>query len=402
MKTIERPLYLDQLIAMYGTPAIKVVIGIRQSGKSVLMEQYAAWVRMKHPEANIIKVDMQEFEDVDIPEYLPYHVYGFALKHYKKGIVNLLIIDGVKLFKHFEAETNIFYARGLFDIYITGSNTFLQSSDFSTLFSGRTMKLVVFPFSFEEFLQYTERDDLDVAFSDYVHLGGFPGSYAYKDDSQKYAYIREITTKYQIRNKNELFQIASFLMENIGIVSSLHSMSLALQHKGFPITAKTVSDSIQYFDAAFIFHKVAQFDIRGKKLLKRGYKYYLVDIGLRYAFQGTKNMDVGRIYENLVYLELVRRGYEVYVGKLYRKEIDFVVKKGDEQCYIQVSDDISEPETLKRECVSLLSIKDAYPKMILARTHHEAYSKDGIQIKDLATWLSTGRTDSDCYASDVV
>jgi predicted AAA+ superfamily ATPase len=178
------------------------------------------------------------------------------------------------------------------------------------------------------------------------------------------------------------------MMDNIANLLSINNICQALNTEKSKITNKTVAKYISYLENAFVFYEAFRFDLRGKKYLKSNHKHYLSDPSMRYAILGTRNMDYGRIYENIVYLELLRRGYEVYVGKLYKKEIDFVAIRQSEKIYIQVSDDISAGQTLKRECEPLLAIHDGYPKLIIARTRHEMYDYQGILIQDMAVWLS--------------
>ena len=180
------------------------------------------------------------------------------------------------------------------------------------------------------------------------------------------------------------------MMDNISNIHSPNSICDALNRDNSDITRKTVSKYIEYFEKAFLFYEVKRYDLKGKKYLESNKKYYLCDASFRYAINGIRNMDFGRVYENLVYLELIRRGYEVYIGKLYKKEIDFVASRHNEKIYIQVSDNISEEKTFEREYSPLLAINDAYPKMIIARTHHEPYDYRGIQIVDLPQWLCEG------------
>ncbi len=223
-----------------------------------------------------------------------------------------------------------------------------------------------------------------------------PGSYVYQSEDRQYDYIRDVYStilirdlveKYRIRNKSEFTNIAEFMMDNIGNLLSPNNIGKALNNDKCEITRKTVSKYIDYLENAFLFYEAKRYDLKGKKYLEHNSKYYLCDSSFRYAVNGTRNMDFGRVYENIVFLELKRRGYEVYVGKLYKKEIDFVAKKRDELIYIQVSDNISDPKTFEREYSPLLAIKDAYPKMIIARTRHEEYQYEGIKIVDICRWL---------------
>ena len=177
------------------------------------------------------------------------------------------------------------------------------------------------------------------------------------------------------------------MMDNIGNLLSPNNISKTLKNDQSEITRKTVSKYIGYLENAFLFYEAKRYDLKGKKYLANNSKYYLCDTSFRYAVNGTRNMDFGRVYENIVYLELRRRGYEVYVGKLYKKEVDFVAKKREAQIYIQVSDNISDEKTFEREYSPLLAIRDAYPKMIIARTHHENYDYKGVQVVDICRWL---------------
>lgn len=396
MKYITRKKYLDELIELNGTPDIKVITGIRRSGKSVLLQQYADYLRATEPETNIVMVNLQELEYDCLLEYHALHQY--VLEQYQKGIRNVLMIDEVQLCEKFELAINSVYTKGIFDIYITGSNAFLLSSDLATLFTGRTMEVKVFPFSFKEYLTYFEiTDKLDDAFDSYVRYGGMPGSYSYPSDEKKYEYIRDVystilirdlVAKYKIRNKSEFTNIAEYMMDNIGNLLAPNNICNTLNHNQSEITRKTVSKYISYLENAFLFYEAKRYDLKGKKYLDNNSKYYLCDSSFRYAVNGTRNMDFGRMYENIIFLELLRRGYEVYVGKLYKKEIDFVAKKKNELIYIQVSDNISDENTFEREVSPLLAIRDAYPKLILARTRHETYQHEGIHIVDICNWLS--------------
>lgn len=223
-----------------------------------------------------------------------------------------------------------------------------------------------------------------------------PGAYVYKTENRQYDYVRDVYSsiiirdlveKYKIRNKLEFTNINEFMMDNIGNFLSPNNICETLKNNQSEITRKTVSKYIGYLENAFLFYEAQRYDLKGKKYLTNNSKYYLCDSSFRYAVNGTRNMDYGRVYENIVYLELCRRGYEVYVGKLYKKEIDFVAKKRDTQIYIQVSDNISDEKTFEKEYTPLLAIKDAYPKLIITRTCHETYDYQGIQVIDLCRWL---------------
>lgn len=327
-----------------------------------------------------------------------YHVLNDHIEQsYKKGCENFVLIDEVQMCPNFELAINNLHALEKFDIYITGSNAFLLSSDLATLFTGRTFEIKVFPFSFKEFLRYYNLSDNYVAFDRYLKEGGMAGSYLYKDQEAKYDYIadvfdtliiRDIKQKYKIRNSILMNNIVDFLMDNVSNLTSARNIADSLTNQKDKNNHKTVGNYIEYLCNAFAFYKMRRYDIQGKKYLSSNDKYYLSDHTFRYAKLGTKNMNRGRTIENIVAVELLRRGYEVYVGVLYKKEIDFVALKRNEKIYIQVSDDISEEKAFKREVSPLLQIKDAYPKMLIARTRCEEYQYEGIRIVDVADWLA--------------
>ena len=394
MKLIERDFYLDKLKNVMGTPDIKVITGVRRCGKSKLMDAFIDWIKKNKKDANIIHINYNLFEFDSIKT--AHALDSYAEERYQSNKTNFLLIDEVQLCTDFEKVINSFHARGKYDIYITGSNAFLLSSDLATLFTGRVFQIKVFPFSFLEYQKYFKNADPENAFDSYVKEGGMSGSFVYKSTEEKYAYIkdvfdtlitRDIVQKYKIKNEVLLNKLNDFMLDNISSEVSVRKIADTLTSNQEKTNDKTIGSYLNYLCNAFAFYKVRRYDIRGKKYLASQDKYYLADHSFRYAILGTKNMDYGRVYENMVCIELLRRGYEVYTGVLYKKEIDFVAIKQSEKIYIQVSDDISLPETLEREVTSLLSIKDAYPKVLIARTRHEKYLYEGISIINLADFL---------------
>ncbi len=396
MRLIERN-YLNTLINVIGTPDIKVITGIRRSGKSKLLEAFKDYIINNIKNSNIIYINYNSLEFEELKEY--HKLNSYVEQSYKKNMNNFLLIDEVQMCEGFEKTINSLHTSEKYDIYITGSNAFLLSSDLATLFTGRTFEIELYPFSFKEYLEYFKIGDIDNGFDQYVMEGGMSGAYLYNSINEKYNYlneiyntliVRDIFERNNIKDSKLMNSLNDFLMDNISNRTSLRNVANCLNNNNFNLETnhKTVGNYIQYLCEAFAFYKISRYDIKGKKYLNSDEKYYLSDHAFKYARLGVRNLDYGRIYENIVAIELLRRGYEVYTGVLYNKEIDFVALNRNEKIYIQVSDNISEETTFNREISPLLSIKDAYPKIIIARTKHEEYSYEGVKIIDIARWLS--------------
>lgn len=395
MSFVRREHYMDRLKAMTGTSDIKVITGVRRSGKSVIMKTLCDELGLDDPSSNNVYIDLLDLDNECLLEYHRLHEY--VKSQHVAGKNNRLFIDEVQLCDGFEKAINSLHTRGGWDIYLTGSNAFLLSSDLATLFTGRQREVHVLPFSFEEYCRFFNVDlDVDGAFDEYVRRGGLSGSYAYLQPGEADGYIRDVyqtiltrdlVEKYPIPDTQALERLAEFMLDNIGNLNSPNNIAQTLATNCATSSHNTIGRYMSYLRDAYLFYEVKRYDIKGKRYLQTQAKHYACDSGLRYAILGTRNMDWGRVYENLVYLELKRRGWEIYVGKLYQKEVDFVVRKGSEQVYIQVSDDLGSEKTLEREKAPLLSIRDAFPKVILARTRHEEYTLDGVRVLDIPRWL---------------
>ena len=393
MKLIKRE-YLKELIEVIGTPDIKVITGVRRSGKSKLLEMFKNYIIENIKDYNIIDINFNLVKFDNLRDYISLNNY--IEKNYIVGKNNFVLIDEVQMCKEFERTINSLHAEEKYDIYITGSNAFLLSSDLATLFTGRTYEIQVYPFSFKEFMKYFNYENAQDAFEKYVLEGGMAGSYIYNDVNKKYNYIndvynalivRDIQQKYNIQNIGLMDSLTEFMMDNVSNLTSYRKIANILNQASINTNDKTIANYINYLCDAFAFYKIRRYDIQGKRYLSSVDKYYLVDQTFKYAKLGTKNMNYGRIYENIVAIELLRRGYEIYVGELYNAEVDFVAMKMNEKIYVQVSDNISDDKTFEREVRPLLKIKDAYPKILIARTRHDDYQYEGIQIYDLANWL---------------
>lgn len=396
MKLIERTTYLSEMLELADTPDIKVITGVRRSGKSKLMETLAQKIVERQPDANIIHINYNLTDFESIMEYRSMEAY--VEERYAPNRQNYLFIDEVQMCASFEKAINSLHAREKYSIFITGSNAFLQSSDLATLFVGRTYEIPVYPFSFTEYLEYFPSRNIYDGLTAYISDGGMAGSYLYKTEDQKRRYInsevlnalvvRDIVSKYKLRNEQLLHALIDYLMDNVGNLTSIRSIADTLESSRMKADHKTIGKYVDALCKAFAFYRFRRYDVRGKRYLRSEDKYYLVDQSFRFARLGTKNMDYGRVLENIVAMELLRRGYEVYVGVLYKKEIDFVAIKQGEKLYIQVANNISEEKTFEREASPLLAIKDAFPKMLIARTYQPEYQHEGIRIVDAAEWLS--------------
>ena len=423
MKLIERTDYLNRLKRLKGTPDIKIITGIRRSGKSELLRAYRTYLEntysnqssklyasakhaqlpnalqqqnnLDNQQLNIINIDFNNLNYENLKNYKS--LFEYVESRYIPGAYNVLMIDEVQLCPKFELAINSLHNSNKYDIYLTGSNAFLLSSDLATLFSGRFIEIPIFPFSFAEYCEYFEiTSNINDALQKYLQQGGLAGSYVYANQDDAEAYIKNVYTtlvkrdlvdKYAISEVSLLDSICEFLMDNIANLTTANNVSSILKQNQIETTHVTVGNYLKYLCNAFMFYKVKRYDIRGKKYLETNEKYYLADTALRYAILGTRNMDYGRAYENIVALELMRRGYSIYVGKLYQKEVDFVAIKASEKLYIQVSDNISNDSTLERELSPLKAIKDSYPKILLANTRHDSYDIEGIRVIDIAQWL---------------
>ena len=397
MKLIKRDYYLNKLLSVKNIPDIKVITGVRRSGKSKLMDAFIDLIS-DDDTANIVRVklNLKKFEKLLNADKL----YDYIEQQYVEGKTNYLFIDEIQLCEGFERVINSIYEEEIYDIYLTGSNAFLLSSDLATLFGGRVYEISLYPFSFKEYLMYYPSNDIDEAFDSYVKKGGMAGSYLYKTEEDARQYVngiykttitKDIVRKFKIENEDLLIMIGNYLMDNVGNQTSIRNVASKLTSGTFKTNDKTVGAYMNYFCRSFLFYPIQRYDIKGKRYLESDKKYYLSDLSFRFSEIGTKNADYGHLYENIVAIELLRRGYGVYVGKLHEKEVDFVAIKDGEKVYIQVSDDISRDDTFKREVSSLLSIKDAYPKLLIARTKHEESQHEGIKIIDIARWLSNSQ-----------
>lgn len=394
MRLIERGFYLERLKRVMGTRDIKVLTGVRRCGKSKLLEAFMKYVKNNVADANIIHVNFNLPKFAQLLNAEP--LYSYVDSHRQNGKRNFVLIDEVQMCDGFERTVNWLHAEERYDIYITGSNAFLLGNDLATLFTGRTFTIEVYPFSFAEYVKYYGMTTPSKSFENYLAEGGMSGSYDYVAQADKFNYlsevyntliVRDIKQKYKIRNAQALDKISNYLMDNISNLTSANNVTTAFCEQGGKIDYKTVASYIDHLCNAFAFYKVRRFDIRGKRWLATNDKYYLCDHAFRFAKLGVKNPDYGRILENVVAIELLRRGYKIYAGMLYKKEIDFVAMKRDETLYIQVAQSIEDEATFKREVEPLLHIRSGYPKLLITRLQYPQYLYEGIRVVDAAEWL---------------
>ncbi len=389
--------YLDDIIRTIGTEDIKVITGVRRSGKSFLLDDFKKYVIENVKDASIISFDLSSLKYEELREY--HALNDYVEKHYVNNKRNFLFIDEVQMCKDFELALNSLHASRKYDIYITGSNAFLAGSDLATLFVGRTYTIEVYPFSFAEFMRYFNYQDRYEAFDKYVREGGMSGSYEYRTLEDKYGYLREtydtlivrdIEEKHGVKNVAVMDRLSDFLMDNASKPTSTRNITNTLISNKIEASNKTIAEYVKYLCEAYAFYKVRRYDIKGKRYLTSTDKYYLSDHAFRYAKLGTKVANFGDTYENIVAIELMRRGYEVYVGAMRNSEIDFVAIKDGEKLYIQVSYLIIERETMEREVAPLINIPGGYQKLLIAGTRQSEMQYEGIRIVDIADWLLEG------------
>lgn len=389
--------YLDDIIRTIGTEDIKVITGVRRSGKSFLLDDFKKYVIENVKDASIISFDLSSLKYEELREY--HALNDYVEKHYVNNKRNFLFIDEVQMCKGFELALNSLHASRKYDIYITGSNAFLAGSDLATLFVGRTYTIEVYPFSFAEFMRYFNYQDRYEAFDKYVREGGMSGSYEYQTLEDKYGYLREtydtlivrdIEEKHGVKNVAVMDRLSDFLMDNASKPTSTRNITNTLISSKIEASNKTIAEYVKYLCEAYAFYKVRRYDIKGKRYLTSTDKYYLSDHAFRYAKLGTKVANFGDTYENIVAIELMRRGYEVYVGAMRNSEIDFVAIKDGEKLYIQVSYLIIERETMEREVAPLINIPGGYQKLLIAGTRQSEMQYEGIRIVDIAEWLLEG------------
>lgn len=400
--TIQRKEYLKKLIAFRDKQLIKVVTGVRRCGKSTLLKMYQEWLREQGVEASrIISIN---FEDIDYEELTDYRkLYDYLKEHLNPERMTYIFLDEIQNVADFPKVVDSLYIKNNVDIYMTGSNAYMLSSEIATLISGRYVQIEMLPFSFKEYIENTgSMNDRGVKYTEYLENSSFPQTLELKgqpDEIRDYLeglyntiVVKDIVNRKKITDTMMLKSLLRFVFDNIGNSLSSKKIADTMTSAGRKIDVKTVEKYLEALTESFILYQAKRYNIKGKQYLKTLEKYYVVDVGLRFMLLGSKQMDAGHILENVVYLELLRRGYDVYVGKINEFEVDFVAQNSRGTSYFQVALTVRDEKTLQRELRPLQSIRDHYPKMILTLDEDPETQYDGIRRVNARDWL-LGLTD---------
>lgn len=392
---IKRNEYLERLNRFKDKQLIKVVTGIRRCGKSTLLEMYKDTLLDNGIEENqIISINLEDLKYSFITDYLIlYNYINDMLTDDKKYYI---FIDEVQTINGFQKAVDSLYIKKNVDLYITGSNANLLSSELATLLSGRYIEIKMLPLSFKEYKDAYPNLSNDELYQRYISWGSLPYTVtlANEDDISLYIssiyndiLIKDVMTRKRITDESMLKSVSTFAIDNIGSLLSTNNIANVMTNDGRSINVRTVEKYLEGFAESYFLYKTTRYDIKGKQYLRSSQKYYVADLGLRYFILGRKLGDYGHVLENVVYLELLRRGYEVYIGKVDEYEIDFVAINNNGRVYIQVSETIKNKDTLDRELRSLRKINDNYEKLILTSDKIPLANDEGIIIRNVLEWL---------------
>lgn len=403
---IDRPEYLNQLIQHRDVDLVKIITGIRRCGKSSLLDLFHAHLsRSGVADANIIHMNLESLRYRGLASYLDF--YDYISERIPENGKTYLLFDELQAVQHWEKAVESFRLDFDVDIYITGSNAYLLSTEFATLLSGRYVEIRMLPLSFKEFLSFYDFAPSvtgEEKFQKYLQFGGMPvlREYQFNEARANQALegiystvvLRDILQRNSQADQGTLHKIMLFLCSNIGSITSPNSIGNVLSSeggvaagKGKKVAGKTVDKYISMLCSAFVFYSVGRYDVKGKQLLKTLGKHYVIDLGFRNMLLGYRDADRGHILENIVFLELMRRDYRVYIGKVGETEVDFVAEKPNDKLYIQVTESMQSPETRERELRPLRMIPDNYEKMVLSMDRSYIESYDGIKSLNLIDWL---------------
>ena len=392
---IQRQDYIEKIKPFINKHIIKVLIGTRRSGKSTILKQIIdSLLSDGIPHENIVWINFElsdyfEITDIEkLEDYISSQIENVDGKIY-------LFFDEIQVVPQWEKLINSYFAKENFDIYITGSNSKLLSAEFSTYLSGRYVELNIYPFSFREYIGYNEiTDDFKSHFYKYLEDGGMPSTYDYGGDDKKLVLmdlynsivLKDIIQRNNVKNIDLLDRIMRFVMYNVGQQFSANKVYKRLKQNMVNLSVNTIYNYLKFFENACLIYPVKREDLKGKKILKYDEKYYLCDLGFRQAIIGNNQRDITRVIENIVYMELLRRGYEITIGKVDNLEVDFVCKKQNKPIYIQVSYLLASEETVEREFNPLKNISDNYPKYVVTMDDADM-SHGGIEHLNLVDFL---------------
>ena len=395
---LQRDEYLAALVGYKDKELIKVVTGIRRCGKSTLLELF----RLRLLEDGVAPEQIQNinFEDINyfrLTDYMALHAH--ILKNCAPGRMNYIFLDEVQHVDEFQRAVGSLFIRKNIDLYITGSNACLLSGELATLLSGRYVEISMLPLSFREYLgAFDGRHDLSEKYQDYVTNSSFPYSLKLRDDPAQIreylggiyntVILKDVVERKKIADVSMLERVIRFMFDNIGNLCSVKKIADTIVSSGRRISVNTVETYLSALTDSYILYRLGRYDVRGKQHLKTGHKYYLADTGLRFYLLGSKGSDAGRILENVVFLELLRRGWELRVGKMGDKEIDFIAGTGDLREYYQVALSVRDEATLERELRPLSAIKDSYPKFLLTMDDDPPSDNNGIRRINVLDWLA--------------
>lgn len=399
-RLIPRKQYLDTLVRLKDKQLIKIVTGIRRCGKSTLFDLYQEYLLNNGVKReNIIRINFESPEFIELWDWLA--LYRFIKERLQANTMNYILLDEIQNVPDFQRAVDGLFILDNCDVYITGSNAYLLSGELATLLSGRSIEIKMLPLSFKEYLSaFTENQDLATQFRRFIQFGSFPYVLWLEEEQDIQAYLegiyttvilKDVLTRKKIADPDMLQRVVKFLADNIGSPISATSIANTLTSHQRKVSFHTVENYLAALMDSFIFYRVQRYDIKGKQHLSTGAKYYLCDVGLRYYMLGTRPGDFGHILENIVYLELVRRGNEVYVGKANDTEIDFIAIHKGEKSYYQVAYTVMELDEsdriLQRELRPLLLCKDNNQKFLLTMDNVPPVSHDGIKQRYVLDWL---------------
>lgn len=400
MQIIKRTNYLDKLIAFKDKKLIKVITGIRRCGKSTLMEIFQSYLHEQGiTQEQIVSLNFEDYDYYDLRE--PRNLHAYLKDRLIPGRMTYIFLDEVQHVKDFPDVVDSFYIKPDVDIYLTGSNAHMLSSEIATLLSGRYVEIPMLPLSFKEFMEGKEANaSLKKKYSEYISIGSFPYAMQLEREAEVNDYLtgiyntiilKDVIARKKINDAMMLESVVRFTADKIGNMLSTKRIADIMTAEGRKIDQKTVERYLSALRETFVLYPASRYNIRGKQFLKTLEKYYFIDMGLRRVLLGNRAFDAGRILENVIYLELLRRHKKVYVGKMDNLEVDFVTMDEDGLTYYQVAATVRDEHTLQRELASLKLIRDQYPKLILTLDEDPDADYDGIKRRNALQWLMEGK-----------